>query len=980
MPKLGGERNSVQNPIIGYVSESSAEYTTSDNKKILARLGWEYLSPADALKSRGNETNLVLRDTFKKQILNLNPFITEDIAEELIKKIESLPPSIEGSLQSWEYLSGLRTVFVPGEKREKNVRFIDEDIEKNIFQVTDEFSFTNGIKTNRYDIVFLINGIPFLFVETKAAHKIDGISEALEQVKRYHLETPEAMALFQIYVITHIIRFYYSATWNWSEKNLFNWKTESKAKNFEELVKTFFDRERITKALLHFILFTRQDDELKKVVLRPHQMRAVAKIIERAKDKTKNRGLIWHTQGSGKTYTMITVAKRIIEDPYFENPTVLMIVDRNELESQLFSNLKSVGFEIDESRIARSKRHLRELLQSDTRGLIISMIHKFDDIPANINTKKNIFILVDEAHRTTGGDLGNYLMSALPNAKYIGFTGTPIDKTQYGKGTFKVFGTDDDTGYLDKYSIAESIEDGTTVKLHYTLAPNELRPDRETLEKEFLNLTEAQGINDIEKLNEILDRAVNLKNMLKNKERIKNVSEFVAKYFTEHIEPLGYKAFLVAVDRQACVLYKKELDNLLPAEYSEVLISPAQNDSQEMRAFHYSDDKEKQIRKAFKNPGSNPKILIITEKLLTGFDAPILYCMYLDKPMRDHTLLQAIARVNRPYEDEIRIKKSCGFILDFVGIFDNLEKALAYDVGDIADIQSVVRDIQVLKEEFRDLIQKARDEYLILIKDKSQDKRVESILEFFIEKEKRNDYYRFYREIANIYEILSPDKFLGSYIDDYDTLSRIYRMLKEAYDSISPGDKELAGKTAILVQQHTKTEKIKGTIDVYEINENTLKNLEKSSAPDIEKVFNLLKSIRNNVDKKAESDPYLISIGEKAALISERFEDRQKTTKETLEELKSLIKEINAAKLEQKDMGMDKQSFTIYWILKDNNIEQEKEIATKISVIFNQYPYWKISKEQERPARREIYKILSRYNVENQKQIVEKIFEILRKS
>ncbi|HOC03683.1 MAG TPA: type I restriction endonuclease subunit R, partial [bacterium] len=253
-------------------------------------------------------------------------------------------------------------------------------------------------------------------------------------------------------------------------------------------------------------------------------------------------------------------------------------------------------------------------------------------------------------------------------------------------------------------------------------------------------------------------------------------------------------------------------------------------------------------------------------------------------------------------------------------------------------------------------------------------------LEFFIEKEKRNDYYRFYREIANIYEILSPDKFLGSYIDDYDTLSRIYRMLKEAYDSISPGDKELAGKTAILVQQHTKTEKIKGTIDVYEINENTLKNLEKSSAPDIEKVFNLLKSIRNNVDKKAESDPYLISIGEKAALISERFEDRQKTTKETLEELKSLIKEINAAKLEQKDMGMDKQSFTIYWILKDNNIEQEKEIATKISVIFNQYPYWKISKEQERPARREIYKILSRYNVENQKQIVEKIFEILRKS
>lgn len=224
----------------------------------------------------------------------------------------------------------------------------------------------------------MINGIPVLFVETKAAHKIEGISEALEQVKRYHIETPEAMALFQIYALTHLIQFYYSATWNYSVKNLFNWRTEFPAKDFESLVKTFFDKERVIKTLLHYILFTRQDDELKKVVLRPHQMRAAEKIVERAKDKTKHGGLIWHTQGSGKTYTMITVAKRIIDDPFFENPTVIMLVDRNELESQLFLNLKSVGFEIDESRIAQTKRHLQKLLQSDTRGLIVSMIHKFE--------------------------------------------------------------------------------------------------------------------------------------------------------------------------------------------------------------------------------------------------------------------------------------------------------------------------------------------------------------------------------------------------------------------------------------------------------------------------------------------------------------------------------------------------------------------------------------------------------------------------
>ena len=163
---------------------------------------------------------------------------------------------------------------------------------------------------------------------------------------------------------------------------------------------------------------------------------------------------------------MITVAKRLIEDPAFENPTVLMIVDRNELEAQLFGNLEAVGF--GKVAVAESKRDLQKLLKADRRGLIVSMIHKFEDIPEKVNQRSNVFVLVDEAHRTTGGDLGNYLMGALPNATYIGFTGTPIDRTAHGKGTFKIFGTDDPKGYLDKYSIRESIADGTTVPLHYS--------------------------------------------------------------------------------------------------------------------------------------------------------------------------------------------------------------------------------------------------------------------------------------------------------------------------------------------------------------------------------------------------------------------------------------------------------------------------------------------------------------------------------
>jgi len=659
-----------------------------------------------------------------------------------------------------------------------------------------------------------------------------------------------------------------------------------------------------------------------------------------------------------------------------------MLVDRNELESQLFSNLRSVCFEIDENRIAGSKKHLQQLLANDTRGLIITMIHKFEDMLAKINTRKNIFVLVDEAHRTTGGDLGNYLMGALPNATYIGFTGTPIDKTSHGKGTFKVFGTDDEKGYLDKYSIVESIEDGTTVKLHYTLAPNELRPQKEILEEEFLNLVESEGLSDIETLNKVLEKAVNLKNMLKSKERIQNIAMFVSNHFKENIEPMGYKAFLVAVDREACALYKEELDKFLPKEYSEVIISSGYNDPPELQKYHLSEGEEKRIRKAFRKPDELPKILIVTEKLLTGFDAPILYCMYLDKPMRDHVLLQAIARVNRPYEDEDGRKKPCGFVLDFVGIFDKLEKALAFDSEDVKEIQHVVQDIEKLKERFQELFENGKSNYLSLIADKKRDKAVETLLEYFSNEEKRNAYYEFYKELSVIYEIISPDSFLRPYIDDYETFTSIYRILKEAFEPGTLVDKEFTRKTAKLVQEYTKSDKVELTLDIYEINDHTLIKLEESNVSDTEKVFNLLKSLQKLIEQEAQNNPFLISIGEKAERISQLYKERQKTTQETLEELKRLVQEISNAKEEQRKSGISQEEFSIYWMLKDEKLSYPHGIAKGVTVVLENYPYWKSSEEQEREVKKEIHKILIKNHIDIEQSLVitNKILFILKRS
>lgn len=263
-----------------------------------------------------------------------------------------------------------------------------------------------------------------------------------------------------------------------------------------------------------------------------------------------------------------------------------------------------------------------------------------------------------------------------------------------------------------------------------------------------------------------------------------------------------------------------------------------------------------------------------------------------------------------------------------------------------------------------------------IIKNKSQDKQIESILEYFRDEKGRNAFYQFYKDLADMYEVISPDVFLRPYIDDYDTLTRMYRIIKEAYDPGLILDRELTRKTARLVQEHTKTDKIKSTLDIYEINENTLKKLEESSASDIERVFNLLKSIYKAVEKESANNPYLISIKERAELVSNLFRERQKTTEETLEELKKIVEEINNAKEERERKGLDGEAFSIYWILKNKEIPNPEDKAKEMETLLKYYPYWKISEEQEREVRMKTYRILQ--GLKNQTEIVDEIFRILR--
>ena len=847
------ERSAVQNPMLEYAD----------------KIGWKSVSRSEAMQMRRGETGRYFADVLKAQLMKLNGgILDESRCQEILRQLNLLRPTLEGNQDALSWLRGERSIFVPEENRYRNVTLIDYDApDNNRFHVTDEWTQQGVVHRNRADVVFLINGIPVAIVETKSANKRDGLAGGVDQIRRYHAETPEMFTVAQLFGVTQMLDFFYGVTWNVSRKNLFNYKTDEST-SYEGKVKTFFDRDRFLKVLQEAIIFQSKDDALTKVVLRQHQTRAVEKVIERVREPDKRRGLIWHTQGSGKTLTMITIASQLLRGGgETEKPTVLMLIDRNELEGQLFRNI--TGYGITTPKVAESKQDLREILESDSRGLIVSMIHKFDDIPANINTREGVTVLVDEAHRTTGGDLGNYLMAALPNATYIGFTGTPIDSLSQGKGTFKVFGSDDEQGYLDKYAIAESIEDGTTVPLNYALALSNLQVDRETLEREFLSLAEAEGMSDLEELNAILNRAIRLKAIMKAPDRVDNVAAAVAKHFQENVEPMGFKAFLIAVDREACALYKTALDKYLPPEYSEVVYSPYHQDSEAMKAYHRTGDEEKEIRKKFSDKNEHPKILIVTQKLLTGFDAPILYCIYLDKPMRDHVLLQAIARVNRPYEDNDGLIKPYGFVLDFVGIFENLEKALAFD-SDV--VGSVIQNLDVLKKRFAELIREDAAQYLPLAEG-WDDRAKERAIEHFEEVEDREAFFKFFKQLQNIYTILSPDACLHPFIDDYQSLASLYGLIRNAYADRPYVDKELTAKTRELLQRHTESDQFALPGSIQELNANTLREIKQSYASDKVKVLNLRKVLHKTVTEESRSKPFLISIGERAEALTEAYEN-----------------------------------------------------------------------------------------------------------
>ncbi len=976
---LGTESVTVQYPLTRYTREA----------------GWTLMPTDEATTLRRGDSGLFFYDLLKQKLLELNPdFLTPELADEVIHNLESVRNNIEGNSEILAWLRGERTVNDATDGRQRNVTMIDfADAANNTFHVTEEWQYTNGTNTNRADTVFLINGFPVAVVECKSAKKHNAMEEALIQLRRYHKETPEMVTLPQVFDFTQVLEFFYGVTWNLDRKNIFPWKHLEKT-NYEEKVKTFFAPLRILEMIKEWILFFVKDDELQKTVLRQHQTRAATKVVARCADPEKKTGLVWHTQGSGKTFTMITSSRLILErQDLFGKATVLLVIDRNELEGQLMGWVERLLGEMRAKDIAiehaHSKARLVELLKADFRGLIITMIHKFDNTDKNLNIRSNLFVLIDEAHRSTGGDLGTYLMAALPNATLIGFTGTPIDQTEHGKGTFKVFSKDDtEQGYLDKYSIAESIEDGTTLRLRYTHAPSEICLPPDLLEEEFLKIAAAEGITDIQDMNRVLDRAVKLKAFLKSDQRVKAVAQFVAQHFQENVQPLGYKAFLVGVDREACAMYKEELDKLLPPEWSAPVYVAVHNDAEKLpkvAQYQLSEENEKSARKLFPKKVQNPQILIVTDKLLTGYDAPVLYCMYLDKPMRDHVLLQAIARVNRPFEEQAPDggdrRKPCGLVVDFVGILRRLKKALKFDSKDVNVDKDIIEDLALLFTDFIRRITLEAKPYLELAGGKMDDKAVERAVDAFEDKTKREAFYKFFKELEQLYEILSPDPKLRDHLDAYRQLATLYEVVRNKYGAKTTFLGDVAKKTEMLIRENASFSGLDMLTKPVVIDEAMLASLHNSDQSDANKVINLFKGIDGAIQEKGSVAPYLISIGDRAEAIREEYEGRHIDTSEARRQLELLAEEKIAAEKAFQEMNLDAGTFSIFWELKRHSYKDQLTLAKDLAAQFRRLPNFRSNAEEMRQLKASLYKLLLPH-VQGKKmvEVADRLLKVYRSS
>ena len=985
------ELNSVEHYIIQKLSgvnlNASSGVDSEVEQAAFGTFPWRYVSPENLKRE---PEDIQVESELRAALIRINPEIAANpaLADEVIYKLRPIFLSVQqtGLVRAneafYEWLIGDKTLPFGENNRHVPVRLIDfENLENNSFIITNQYT-VRAAETKIPDIACLINGIPVVIGEAKTPIRpsISWVDGAHEVHDIYENTVPQLFVPNVFSFATEGKELFYGSVRCplefWSP-----WRLESEAGEMaqqlglREVGKELTDLlqpERLLDILQNFCLYTTDKRKKRmKVVCRYQQYEGANKIVQRVLEGHTKKGLIWHFQGSGKSLLMVFAAQKMRRHPGLKSPTVLVLVDRTDLDTQITGTFNAA--DIANVVTTDSIKELHSLLEKDTRKIIISTIYKFKDAYPKMNERENIIVLVDEAHRTQEGDLGRNMRAALPNAFLFGLTGTPVNKSD--KNTFWAFGSEEDAGgYLSRYTFQDSIRDKATLPLHFEPRLVDVHVDKEAIEAAFNELTKRASLND-EEADALSKKAAQMSAFLKSPERVKTIVSDIVKHFDEKVAPHGFKAMIVTPDRHACVQYKEVLDTLMPPEASAVFISTSANDDLAFKQkWGLDKGQQEQLTDRFNDRNDPLKILIVTAKLLTGFDAPILQTMYLDKSLKDHTLLQAICRTNRLYPE-----KHFGCIVDYFGIFDDAAEALKFDEK---TIETVITNLKELEEALPGIIENCLAHFPGVNRNLDGFEGLEAAQNCIDTNEKRDAFAADYSKLNKLWECLSPADCLNPFLKDYKWLSGVYQSVQP------PGGNtgkllwhKLGAQTTALIHENIHVKGVDEKLEEYVLDADVIDNI--AAKPDPKKVKTLVDILKGRLVNPGI--PKFKELSERLEALRDKAEQGLIQSIEFVKELCKIAREtVEAEKeaLEKKEQKDAKSALTELFL--ETKSDQTPAVVERIVNDIDQivrvvrFDGWQNSLPGEREVQRSLRKALLKYKLHKDQSLFEKAYAYIK--
>ena len=946
----------------------------------LAGLGWHHL-PAEHVPRGINE--VLVEPWVRDALVRLNPEIAAvpDRADEVIYKLRAILLSVrsDGLIRANEemtaWLRGERSMPFGRDHEHTTVRLVDfEHPENNQYVVTQQYIFRAGSFERRADLVLLVNGLPLVLIEAKTPVRqaVSWLDGALQVHDDYEKRVPELFVANVFSVASEGKELMYGSI-RCPVKLWGPWRQEGEAApgtlaGMKAAASGLLEPTMLLDILANFTLFATDDKKRRiKVVARYQQIEAANLIVQRVLAGKPRKGLIWHFQGSGKSLLMVFAAQKLRQQPSLANPTVLIVVDRLDLDAQISSTFHAS--DVPNLVKGESRADLMRLLRHDARKIIITTIFRFGEADGVLNERDNIIALVDEAHRTQEGNLGMKMRAALPNAFLFGLTGTPINRAD--RNTFNTFGAEEDEhGYMSRYGFEESIRDGATLKLHFEPRLLNLRIDKEAIDQAYAELTGELSELDREHISKTASR---LAVLVKAPERIRQVCDDIAKHYQEVVAPNGFKGMVVTYDQECCLLYKAALDAVMPPEASEVVISATGRDER-FEPYERTRDQEEKLLERFRNPDDPLKLLIVTAKLLTGFDAPILQAMYLDKPLRAHTLLQAICRTNRTYGD----KKTHGLIVDYLGVFDDVSKALDFDEK---TMKSVAGNLARLKEQFPEVMQCCLAFFTGVDRSLSGYEGLMAAQECLPNNDVRDAFATEFSLLGRLWEALSPDPELLKFENDYRWLAQVYASVQPTSGTGRLIWHVFGAKTIELIHKNVHLEAIRDDLDALVMDagllEAAIASDPKKKAKELD--IKIVARLRKHIGK-----PVFKALSERLEALKERHERGALGSVEFLKELLNLARDLVSAENDtppEEDEDRGKAALTELFQQVRNAqtpIVVERIVADIDKIVrIVRFDGWQKTTSGEREVKQALRKELLKYKLHNDTELFEKAYSYI---